>query len=136
MSGPRKIIELDESVDSARVETGAVHLWKDKLWRLEAVGCVLCVEDEDSVTLSEVDDEGKCHCSIHGELAEVPYVMAKTWTVRIGDVQEEGSDRVEDSMLFPVSMSTEERDVLVRKYLEDAKAEMANDADDAEPEEG
>ena len=133
LSGPRKIVELDEDLDSTKVEPGAHHLWKGKLWNVEAIGCVLCVDSENAVTFSDVEDDDKCHCSVHGPLLEVPYIMVKQWTITIGDVEDKGEDRVEDSMLFPVSMPTDERDALVRKYLEDAKKEMVGES---EPEEG
>lgn len=128
MSGPSKIIELDGKERSKwRVEEGAMHLWEGKLWRKDVVGCVLCVEEEgnDYITFSRIDkDEVEhCHCVTHGALDEVKYEMVKQYTVTIGGVVREGEERVEDSMLFPASMSTEEKDELINKLLDEADRE-------------
>lgn len=126
MSGPRKIIELDGKDRSHwRLEEGALHLWEGKLWRKEVVGCVKCVEKEgnDFVTFSRADDDGDehFHCMHHGELEEVPYEMVKKYTITIGGVVREGEESVKDSMLFPASMTQEEKTQLVERLLEEAE---------------
>lgn len=134
MSGPTKIIELDGKERSKwRIEEGAMHLWEGKLWRKDVVGCVLCVEQEgnDYITFSRTDDDGveHCHCVEHGPLDEVPYSMVKQYTVTIGGVVREGEEVVKDSMLFPASMSTEEKDELINKLLDEADREENGEAD-------
>ena len=134
MSGPSKIIELDGKPRAKwRIEEGAMHLWEGKLWRKDVVGCVLCVEQEgnDYITFSRTDDEGAehCHCVEHGPLDEVPYSMVKQYTVTIGGVVREGEEVVKDSMLFPSSMSAEEKDELINKLLDEADREENGEAD-------
>jgi hypothetical protein len=134
MSGPTKIIELDGKPRSKwRIEEGAMHLWEGKLWRKDVVGCVLCVEQEgnDYITFARTDDDGAehCHCVEHGPLDEVKYSMVKQYTVTIGGVVREGEEVVNDSMLFPASMSTEEKDELINKLLDEADREENGEAD-------
>lgn len=137
MSGPSKIIELDGKPRSKwRIEEGAMHLWEGKLWRKDVVGCVLCVEHEgnDYITFARTDDDGAehCHCVEHGPLEEVKYEMVKTYVVTIGGVVREGEERVEDSMLFPASMSTEEKDELINNLLDEADREENGAVEDAD----
>lgn len=134
MSGPTKIIELDGKERSKwRVEEGAMHLWEGKLWRKDVVGCVLCVEKEgnDHVTFARIDDDGAehCHCVNCGPLDEVSYSMVKQYVVTIGGVVREGEEVVKDSMLFPASMSTEEKDELINKLLDEADREEGGESD-------
>jgi len=148
MSGPTKIIELDGKERSAwRIEEDALHLWEGKLWRKEAVGCVLCVEEEgvDHMTFSrsEVEKEGDdessehFHCMHHGPLKEVPYEMVKKYTITIGGVVREGEESVRDSMLFPASMDKDERTTLIEKLLDEADSDekAAGPTPDDEPDE-
>lgn len=126
MSGPRKIIELDgKPRESWRLDEKALHLWEGKLWRKEVVGCVKCVEKEgnDFVTFSRTDDDGNehFHCMHHGPLDEVPYEMVKKYTITIGGVVREGEESVKDSMLFPSSMTEEEKTQLIESLLEEAE---------------
>jgi hypothetical protein len=136
VSGPTKIIELDGKERSKwRVEEGALHLWEGKLWSKEAVGCVLCVEEEgvDHMTFSrsEIEDgaaeDAECsehfHCMHHGPLAEIPYEMVKKYTITIGGVVREGEESVRDSMLFPASMDKDERTALIEKLLDEADSD-------------
>jgi hypothetical protein len=136
VSGPTKIIELDGKERSSwRIEENALHLWEGKLWRKEAVGCVLCVEEEgvDHMTFSrseiekEDSDEPKCsehfHCMHHGPLEEVPYEMVKKYTITIGGVVREGEESVRDSMLFPASLDSKERTVLIEKLLDESDSD-------------
>jgi len=104
-----------------------MHLWEGKLWRKDVVGCVLCVEKEgpDHTTFARTDDDGVEHCACveHGPLDEVNYEMVKKYTVTIGGVVREGEEVVKDSMLFPASMSTEEKDELINRLLDEADRE-------------
>lgn len=147
MSGPTKIIELDgEDRSKWRIEEGALHLWEGRLWRKEAVGCVLCVEEEgiDHTTFSRAEvsegadgEEGEetehFHCLHHGSLKEVPYEMVKKYTVNIGGVIREGEESVKDSMLFPSSMSDEEQAALIGKLLDEAESEEEASGPTPEP---
>ena len=149
VSGPTKIIELDGKPRSQwRVEEDALHLWEGKLWRREAVGCVLCVEEEgiDHTTFSRTEvsagddgEETKCehfHCMKHGALDEVKYEMVKKYTVTIGGVVRDGEVSVEDSMLFPTSMSQDERVELINKLLDEADEEEKDAGASPEDEDG
>jgi len=128
MSGPTKIIELDGKPCSKwRIEEDAMHLWEGKLWRKDVVGCVLCVENEgpEHTTFARTDEDGVEHCSCvkHGPLSEVKYKMVKQYTVTIGGVVREGEEVVNDSMLFPASMSEDEKDDLINRLLDEADRE-------------
>lgn len=131
MSGPTKIIELDDvPVSKWKLDPNAVHLWKGKLWKKENVGCVLCVEKEgnEHITLSYAEDAGKehFHCMEHGELVEVPYSMRKVYTITIGSVTREGEETLDDTMLFPAEMTLTERDALINRLLDEAQKEEAD----------
>jgi hypothetical protein len=127
MKGPTKIIELDGIPSSKwKVDPNALHLWKGKLWVKEKVGCVLCVEKEgnDHITFSCESDNGtQFYCMEHGELAEVPYTMKKTYVIRIGDVVRDGEESLEDTMLFPSNMDLAARNALIEKMLDEGQQE-------------
>lgn len=132
MSGPKKIIELEGKEPSRwRIEDGALHLWNGKLWSKELVGCVQCVEKEgnDHITFSRSDNEGEehFHCMEHGLLDEVKYSMVKQYTVTIGGIVRTGEQSAEDTMLFPSSMSTNEKTSLIKTILD----EMEEDEEEA-----
>ena len=126
MTGPTKIIELDDVPSKNwKIDPNAIFLWKNRLWKKEAVGCVLCVEKEgpEHVTLchSDKDDKETFQCMEHGELVAVPYSMKKEYTIRIGDVLREGEELLEDTMLFPAGLTVSERNALIERLLDEAQ---------------
>lgn len=127
MKGPTKIIELNGEPSGWKLDANAVHLWKDKLWRKEKVGCVLCTEFEgpEYATLCRSEDEKPdiFHCVQHGALVEVSFTMKKVYTIVIGDVFREGVEELSDTMLFPADMSTEARNELIGRLLDEAEKE-------------
>lgn len=131
MSGPRKIIDLDGvPLHKWRLENGAMHVFKGRSWSKEPVGCILCIEEKgpEHSTLSYEDASGKEQflCMTHGDLEEVPYSSVKTYTFRIGNIVRENEVKLEDSMLFPRSMSAKERDELITSMMdEEEEAEQA-----------
>ncbi len=120
----RLVQELVEFSAGRRVFREYAYSWKGRLWTVEDVSCVKCVENEESCTLA-TQDSGieEFHCQLHGPLDEVKYVMVKRYTVTIGVVVRSGEEIVSDSMLFPASMSTEERDELINRLLDEADRE-------------
>lgn len=103
-----------------------MYAWNRRLWRVEQVGCVLCVEHDDDAhrTLTTVDAwSQRFVCLVHGELCEVPYSMRKVFTVRVGDVTREGEETLDDSMLFPADMTLAARHALIEKLLDEAVEE-------------
>lgn len=124
---PREIIDLPDEFTASDVKPNGLHIWQGKQWIREAVGCVTCMEDPDAVTISNIDDRGECVCSVHGELIELPYVLEKSWKVKIGDFEKTGTDMVEDSMLFPSSMGEDERNRSIDRFLESGSKELAQD---------
>lgn len=127
MKGPSKIIELNGEPSSWKLDANAVHLWKNKLWRKEKVGCVLCTEFEgpEYATLCHSEDEKPdvFHCVQHGDLVEVPFTMKKVYTIVIGDVTREGEESLSDTMLFPSAMGLPERNELIGRLLDEAEKE-------------
>jgi len=127
MKGPTKIIELSDEPSGWKLDANAVHLWKNKLWRKEKVGCVLCTEHEgpEYATLSHSEDEKPdvFHCASHGPLVEVPFTMKKVYTIVIGDVFREGTEELSDTMLFPADMDITERNELIGRLLDEAEKE-------------
>lgn len=124
--GPRRTVELDDdSAEEWVLDSCSAYIWEGRLWRKDIVGCVLCVEADKSSTLVRTDDDGQEHfvCQQHGPLGELKYEMVKQYTVTIGGVVREGEERVNDSMLFPASMSAEEKDDLINKLLDEADRE-------------
>jgi len=121
------VIELDEVPRSQwRFEHGPRYLWNHRLWTVEKVGCVLCVEDDNAATLSTVDGGPPLFlCMEHGALCEVPYAVRKVYTVRIGDIEREGEETLDDSMLFPAEMTLGHRNTLIEKLLDEAQQEEA-----------
>jgi len=137
MSGPTKIIELDGKPRSSwRLEKKALHLWKGKLWRLVEAGCFFCAEEaeraraegldvEGFVTFTRDHDDGtpESWCMDHGELHEIPYSMEKKFKIVIGGVTREGETSCSDVMLFPVSMSEDERNEAIESLLGELEAD-------------
>lgn len=131
--GPKKIIDLDILPEHKwQIETEALHLYHDKLWRYEQAGCVICVEcerkDAHGQTLSMADDPGQFICLTHGKLEEITYSITRMVTVKIGDVERTGVQSVSDAILIPVEMDTEERDELLDRLIT-AAAESEVDPD-------
>lgn len=130
MKGPTKIIELNGEPSGWRLDPNAVHLWKNRLWRKEKVGCVLCAEFEgpEYATLCH-SEEGKpdvFHCMKHGELVEIPFTMKKVYTITIGDVLRDGTEELSDTMLFPADMTLGARNELINRLLDEAQKEEAD----------
>ena len=127
MTGPRKILELDGKPPGRwMLETGAQHLFRDELWSWEVAGCILCAENDnaENQTLARTDDDGveHFHCLCHGELEKVPYSIARSCTVKIGNVAREFQDTEEDHMFFPRGMDPDERDRITAEMIELAQA--------------
>jgi hypothetical protein len=128
MTGPTKIVELD-GIPTAKwkLDANATFLWKNRLWRRENVGCVLCVEKDgpEHVTFCHVDENGveSFHCMEHSELVAVPYSMKKVYTIQIGSVIREGQETLEDTMLFPEEMDLVSRDELINRLLDEAQSD-------------
>jgi hypothetical protein len=127
MKGPRKILELDGNPKSRwKLESGALHLFEDKLWAWEIAGCILCAEQNDAEHQTLCRDEGEeehFHCLHHGPLDKVGYAITRLCTVRIGDVEREFRDVEEDYLLFPREMSEEERAKLTQALIAEAQEE-------------
>jgi hypothetical protein len=127
MTGPRKILELDGNPKSRwKLESGALHLFEDKLWAWEIAGCILCAEENDAEhqTLCREDEkEEHFHCLHHGSLEKVSYAITRLCTVRIGDVEREFRDVEEDYLLFPSKMSEEERTKVTHAMIAEAQEE-------------
>ncbi len=131
MRGPKHIIELDGIPrDRWRLRHDAAHLWRGRLWHLESVGCVLCINQgdrEDQTLSSDIDGDEEIVCLTHGRLVEIPYVMEKHYTLTIGETVRRGSERVSDTFLFPASMSREEVTQVVERLLDEAEQEECDD---------
>ena len=123
----RPLLDLDPTAPS--IDGRSAYSWRGRVWQKEDVGCVLCVENGSISTLSSTNDDGTevFHCMEHGDLAQVQYQMVKKYTVAIGDVVREGEETVLDSMLFPASMTADERTALIDKLLDEV-AEEERDA--------
>jgi hypothetical protein len=138
LSGPRKIIELDGKPELAwRLDSSAVHLWKGKLWKWEAVGCICCIEEEGlpHETLSTVEgDEVEYECMTHGVLERVEYVMRKDFVVTLGGVTRTGFEEITDAMLFPKSMSEDEKLSLINKILDEIEEDEHTTGEEEEAE--
>ena len=132
LSGPKKTIFLDgDELDGTKITSDAVVMWKNRRWVKEVVGCALCADDPGSVTLSDTENDSACHCSVHGELIEYPYVYKRTWQIKIADKEMAGEVYDEDSVLLPVSYSDKDREALLDEYLA-ALAKAEEDDDDEE----
>lgn len=134
LSGPRKIIELDgKPQQSWHLDSTAVHLWKGKLWAWEQIGCILCIEEEGipHETLSSAEGEEKEYCCMeHGPLQRVEYSMEKKFKVTLGGVTRDGFEEITDMMLFPQSMSAEEKTALINRLLDEIDEEERKDVED------
>lgn len=124
---PLRLVELDAMPRANwQIDADARYLWNGRVWQVEPVGCVLCVENPEVATLSTTDNVGEAFvCMEHGALCEVPYKLRKVYTIRIGDVVREGEESVEDTMLFPTDMALPQRTALIEKLLDEAANEEA-----------
>lgn len=136
LSGPRKIIELDGKPEQTwQLDSSAVHLWKGRLWKWEVVGCICCIEEEGipHETLSTVEgDETEYVCMTHGPLVKVPYTMRKDFRVTLGGITRTGFEEISDAMLFPTSMSEDEKSALINRILDEIEEDESSDVDGTE----
>lgn len=133
MSGPRKIIDLDGTPESDwKVEPQAAHLYAGKLWASEVAGCVLCVEaerhDAKGQTLRDTDDDHKFICLTHGALEEVPFSIKREFVIKIGEFEKTGVQEVNDVILIPKNLTTEEKESLYARLV-DAAADVEQKED-------
>ena len=132
--GPRRIIELDGLPrERWSLREDAVHLWRGRLWALERVGRLLCVDsdDVDHATLSSaVADAVEWVCLAHGRLIPTPYIMEKRYVVTIGGHVRTGYEEVSDFLLLPASMPAKKRSAIIEQLLDEMEhEEKESDAD-------
>ena len=136
MTGPRRIIDLDDKPPAKwRVEKGANHLFKGRLWTLEPSGCILCFEHEGAAheTLKREGDDGTAtwHCLTHGNLDCVTYEIKRTCSVRVGTLAPREFESVDDGfLLVPASVTQEERDRICNELILEAQREEAEETED------
>lgn len=135
ITGPKKIIDLDVLPEGDwKIETGALHLYHDKLWKYEQTGCVLCAEcergDAHGQTLSSISDSKQFLCLTHGILEEVKYTITRQVTVKIGEFERTASQSIEDAVLMPVDMEQDERNEILDRLVSAAtESEMDPEMD-------
>jgi len=135
MTGPRKIIDLNPD-ETPQLKLGVAYQYRGRIWQTEKIGCVQCLddyeqeakanEDEDAGerprrTLSYADEGGNEHflCMKHGPIESVNYSIVKKYEIVIGDFRREDEVRLDDIMLFPVSMVGEEREAFIMRMLDE-----------------
>ncbi len=121
ISGPRKFTSLDDTPeDDWRIEAGVVYAYKSRLWTPIDTGCVLCVEAERSdpkgQTLSDIHGVGHM-CLTHGELESIPYKIQRDVTITFGHIERKGQQTIEDVVLIPLSMPSEEKVSLIERLI-------------------
>lgn len=137
MSGPKKIIDLDPSTDV--LKKGVAYNFNGKIWHTEPVGCIQCIDefeqDEEATekprrTISYEDSDGTENflCMKHGECEAVKYSIVKKYTICIADYKREDEVRLDDTMLFPLSMSAADREILIVKMLDEQEEEEQNES--------
>jgi len=125
VSGPRKIVEVDGIPHKRwRVDDRCTILLGGRLWVLDPVGCLLCLRDGANVsfTLVSVEPPPVYHCTEHGGLIPVSYVVTRSFVVEIGTSVAEGAKKIEDYMLVPKEMLWCVRNVLIQSVLAEAES--------------
>lgn len=122
MSGPKRIIEHEEDPSTWKVDKNALHLRAGRLWKYMPVGCVCCVDSPDpkAKTFQSDEDEQLFVCGVHGPLEVVPYRSTRQYVVTIGELRVEGDQTLEDSFLFPRSLTPEKRKEMLQNLMDDA----------------
>lgn len=123
MTGPRKIIDLDGIPESKwKIEDGATHLYNQKLWTKENAGCVLCVEaereDPRGQTLKSHDDDHVAVCLTHGPLDEVQFTVSREFKIKIGEIERNGIETINDVVWIPKSLPPDERQNLLERLAD------------------
>lgn len=129
MTGPRKIIDLDSTPRTRwSLSDAALHIYQDKLWHWEKIGCVMCAEsdinDQQAQTLRSEDDENVFVCLTHGKLEEIDVEIKREYTIRIGNQTRSGGKVTHtDAVLFPVEMAAEERERIINYMFDEIEKE-------------
>ena len=120
---PMALFDLDNhAAPRAVLGPGRVFVLNGALWVWESVGCVLCHNDETpSCTLVGLEGDDTHFCLEHGPLIEVPYRLTELREISIGSITRLYEDEDKDGILFPTSMSEEERNELITEYLDSAE---------------
>lgn len=125
MNGPRKIVEVDGIPPRRwRVDGRCTILLGGRLWVLDSVGCLLCLREgaNASLTLVTVEPPLVYHCTEHGSLIRVTYVVTRCFVVEIGTGVAKGAKKIEDYMLVPKEMLWSVRNVLIESVLAEAES--------------
>jgi hypothetical protein len=127
--GPRRAVYLDGIPRSRwRVPAGSVALFDRRRWAVEPGGCVLCLEAEDPAVFTlAAEDDARFLCTVHGDLEELPYVVRRTSETTLGTARRQAEDGFEDSLLFPVAMSAQERAELVDRILDECQSRQEDE---------
>lgn len=103
------------------------HLWK--VVDDDEVGCCLCVDEPDVLTLVQVHDNSALSCQEHGLLIGIAYLETHTYSIKVGGFERCGTDRTEDELLLPASLTDEERTQTVAGLFDECLAEVNSPAE-------
>ena len=122
-TGPQNIIDLDNLPESQwEIDSKAQYIYRDKLWTHQAAGCVLCAEADVSnvkaQTLRAHDETDRSFiCLTHGELEEMPFLIQRTYLIKIGNYEKTGNQELKDTLLVPKDMPETERSELFARLI-------------------
>lgn len=128
MSHLRALVAVAEIPPDDNFDGRRVYLVDGEIWEWEPIGCLVCAEAEaPSRSFKKRDDEDTVRCLVHGPLLQVPYVVRKEYTIRIGALERTDSDTVEDELLIPASMSPAEQQRTLERLMDAAEADAQSE---------
>jgi hypothetical protein len=117
-----RLVDLDARPRSTWIlRASEVYILEGSLARLQKVGCVLCVAEEDDLpehqTLRLDTTPPRSVCVTHGSLEEVPWVTSRHYMVTVADETTTGTLLKQSIIYIPTSLTTDERAALIQELL-------------------
>jgi hypothetical protein len=130
---PRLIVDVDARGPRILDHRGDVAvLYQGHLWRRASRGCAPCMTGDHrsggggglGSTLRRETARGESWvCLEHGPLAKVRYRSSRSYEIRIGPIVRRATDRIDDILLLPASMTRAERRAYLERLLDEVEAE-------------